>query len=61
MGNKIAAIVIDTNNRQSVVIRDVEKSLQNMTDDEIKKYVDANRDIVIVGESDWLNNNKDVN
>lgn len=61
MGNKIAAIVIDTNNRRSVVIRDVEKSLQNMTDDEIKKYVDANRDIVIVGESDWLNNNKDVN
>lgn len=25
MGNKIAAIVIDTNNRRSVVIRDVEK------------------------------------
>ncbi len=31
MGNKIAAIVIDTNNRRSVVIRDVEKSLHDMT------------------------------
>lgn len=61
MGNKIAAIVIDTNNRRSVVIKDVEKSLHDMADDEVKKFLDVNRDIVIVGESDWLNNNKDVN
>lgn len=60
MGNKIAAIIIDTNNKRSVVIKNAEKSLHDMTDDEVKKFLDANRDIVIVGESDWLNGNGNV-
>lgn len=60
MGNKIAAIVIDTNEKRSVVVKDVNKKLHDMTDDEIKRFLDVNRDIVIVGENDWLNDDRDV-
>jgi len=60
MKSKITAIVIDINEKRSVVVKNVDKNPHDMTDDEIKKFLDANRNIVIVGENDWLNDNKDV-